>query len=158
MAEYHATASPCDGFIAEILQYFHAKVPSGLTVTDDALHHVERTAPYAICYAFETGSGSDPNWWNDTGREYWQSRIDQLFADHLPRSGTVDGVAMKNAMLELADSVGGRFVRLLEMLEAREVMRRARRDVEPVDPPDALEQVRSILGMCPFMRMRQFTL
>lgn len=146
----------CDNFVGEILQYFYAAVGDD-RLTEDAHNHLLRLAPYVICYAFEVGSKSDPDWWDREGRTYWEDRVDQLVADYLPETGTIDGATLQLAVNTLANEVTARLTSLLEDLDAREIVRRARNS-SAGGPSIKREDVITILGFCPFSRKKPFTL
>jgi hypothetical protein len=146
----------CDDYVAEIKQYFLQAVGED-RLTTDARNHLSRLTPYVICYAFEVGSKSDPEWWVREGRAYWQNRVNQLVADHLPPTGSIDGKTLQVAINVLADEVLAKLTALLNNLEARALVRATRTnsaDGTLITPEDVIK----LLAICPFDQRKKFTL
>lgn len=149
----------CGKYVADIVEYFYGLL-TDYSFTDEAKNHIQRTAAWAICYAYETSSNKSDEWWDGPeGEKYWQRhacRIASILQRNDPQC-RITGKMVQAAIDEHAPRFVARLRNRLNTLE----MRAFEAAILPeTDPPSAAtpapsrlsrDAIVNMLSGCPYV-------
>lgn len=153
-----AQEGACGGYVREIVDYFYAAL-SDRHFTEEARNHIQRTAAWAICYAYETSNNQSPEWWKGPeGEMYWKHHANGV-AGILRQSDPqcpITGRMLQAAIDEHAPRFVARLKNRLKTLELRAfeatVLPESDPQPDPTPAPPRLNRdtIVNMLTGCPY--------